>query len=101
MATVSLPATPAMSQDSTVFGIDSSITLDHSKSLAQQTVEKVKAPTTSRDVFIFLVAFRIVNALSVKTLFQPDEYFQSLEPAWEIAFGANSGAWITWVRWFK
>lgn len=44
-----------------------------------------------------LVALRITNALSIKTFFQPDEYFQSLEPAWQIAFGAESGAWITWV----
>ena len=44
-----------------------------------------------------LLALRITNALSIKTFFQPDEYFQSLEPAWQIAFGAESGAWITWV----
>jgi hypothetical protein len=45
----------------------------------------------------FLLALRITNALSIKTFFQPDEYFQSLEPAWQIAFGAENGAWITWV----
>jgi hypothetical protein len=44
-----------------------------------------------------LLALRITNALSIKTFFQPDEYFQSLEPAWQIAFGTESGAWITWV----
>jgi len=44
-----------------------------------------------------LLALRITNALSIKTFFQPDEYFQSLEPSWQIAFGAESGAWITWV----
>jgi hypothetical protein len=49
-------------------------------------------------VFGVLLAFRIVNALTIKTFFQPDEYFQALEPAWKIAFGADSGAWITWVR---
>lgn len=48
-------------------------------------------------VFGSLLAFRIVNALTIKTFFQPDEYFQALEPAWKIAFGADSGAWITWV----
>lgn len=48
-------------------------------------------------VFSALLAFRIVNALTIKTFFQPDEYFQALEPAWKIAFGADSGAWITWV----
>ena len=49
------------------------------------------------NIFLFLSAFRILNALSIKTFFQPDEYFQSLEPAWQIAFGPDSGAWITWV----
>jgi hypothetical protein len=48
-------------------------------------------------VFPLVVCFRIINALCVKTFFQPDEYFQSLEPAWRIAFGGQSGAWITWV----
>jgi Alg9-like mannosyltransferase family len=56
------------------------------------------APTASPlDVLLFLVAFRILNALTLRTFFQPDEYFQSLEPAWRIAFGKDSGAWITWV----
>jgi hypothetical protein len=44
-----------------------------------------------------VIAIRLINALFVATFFQPDEYFQSLEPAWEIAFGSDSGAWITWV----
>ena len=46
---------------------------------------------------IALVIIRLINALSIKTFFQPDEYFQSLEPAWQSAFGDASGAWITWV----
>lgn len=57
-------------------------------------------PTVS--VFLFLIAFRLVNALTVRTFFQPDEFFQSLEPAWQIAFGTGQdnkvqGAWMTWV----
>ncbi|KAL1964626.1 hypothetical protein VTN77DRAFT_6800 [Rasamsonia byssochlamydoides] len=48
------------------------------------------------NVLLFLVAFRILNALCVRTFFQPDEFFQSLEPAWQVAFGEDSGAWITW-----
>ena len=55
----------------------------------------------SHNIFLFLIAFRIVNALSIKTFFQPDEYFQSLEPAWQIAFGRESGAWITWVHFLQ
>jgi len=58
-----------------------------------------EAPGTSQWLLVFsaLLAFRIVNALTIRTFFQPDEYFQALEPAWKIAFGAESGAWITWV----
>ncbi len=44
-----------------------------------------------------LLVFRCINALVIRTFFQPDEYFQSLEPAWQMAFGPQSGAWITWV----
>jgi hypothetical protein len=58
-----------------------------------------KSPDNSQWLLVFsaLLAFRIVNALTIKTFFQPDEYFQALEPAWKIAFGAQSGAWTTWV----
>lgn len=51
----------------------------------------------SQHVFLVLVAFRIFNALTLRTFFQPDEYYQSLEPAWQLAFGPDSGAWLTWV----
>ena len=54
-----------------------------------------RAPT--QNVLVLLLALRIVNALTLSTFFQPDEYFQSLEPAWQLAFGPSSGAWITWV----
>ena len=63
----------------------------------QRTSERTLEATDSHNVLLFLIAFRILNALSIKTFFQPDEYFQSLEPAWQIAFGPDSGAWITWV----
>ncbi|MCJ1396368.1 glycosylphosphatidylinositol anchor biosynthesis [Xylographa bjoerkii] len=66
------------------------------KGLRQRALRRAQHAVTSRDVFLFLIAFRILNALSIKTFFQPDEYFQSLEPAWQIAFGPHSGAWITW-----
>jgi hypothetical protein len=48
-------------------------------------------------VFALLLVLRLVNALALRTFFQPDEYFQALEPAWNIAFGPDSGAWLTWV----
>ena len=92
-----LSSSPALSQSSTKFGQESSMSVDDSKTLRKRAVERVKHAATSQDILLFLVAFRILNALSIKTFFQPDEFFQSLEPAWEIAFGAKSGAWITWV----
>jgi fatty acid desaturase len=45
-----------------------------------------------------ILAIRLINAFWVVTFFQPDEFFQALEPAWQLAFGPDSGAWITWVR---
>lgn len=61
------------------------------------SIKSEKTGISAAQVFINLVAFRTINALSIQTFFQPDEYFQSLEPAWQIAFGNDSGAWITWV----
>lgn len=90
-------SSPALSQSSTKFGQESSVGLDDSKTLRRRAVERVKHAAISQDVLLFLIAFRILNALSIKTFFQPDEFFQSLEPAWALAFGADSGAWITWV----
>ncbi|KAL2271892.1 hypothetical protein VTJ83DRAFT_1263 [Remersonia thermophila] len=49
-----------------------------------------------KDILSVLLMFRFINALCVRTFFQPDEYFQALEPAWDMAFGSNSGAWLTW-----
>lgn len=58
--------------------------------------QDITGPTGS-DVLLFLIGSRLLNALIIQTFFQPDEYFQALEPAWDLAFGAGSGAWITWV----
>lgn len=59
-------------------------------------------PTSYRDsappILALLLAFRLTNALALHTFFQPDEFFQSLEPAWQLAFGDASNAWITWVN---
>ncbi len=63
----------------------------------QQIAQDIAHSATSRDILLFLIAFRVLNALYIRTFFQPDEYFQSLEPAWQTAFGSDGGAWITWV----
>ncbi|KAK1779230.1 Alg9-like mannosyltransferase family-domain-containing protein [Copromyces sp. CBS 386.78] len=49
-----------------------------------------------KDVLTLLLVFRFINAIVLRTFFQPDEYFQALEPAWNMAFGDQSGAWLTW-----
>ena len=70
------------------------------ESAGSKAVKHVAQIANSLDILLFLIAFRILNALTIQTFFQPDEYFQSLEPAWQMTFGTDSGAWITWVRCF-
>lgn len=48
--------------------------------------------------FRHILLLRLVNALTMATFFQPDEYFQALEPAYKVAFGTESNTWVTWVR---
>ncbi|KAL8644190.1 MAG: hypothetical protein Q9210_007378, partial [Variospora velana] len=89
-------ASPALSQASTAFESDAPQVQDPPKGAGRAMLQRAKEAATSQDILLFLIALRILNALSIRTFFQPDEYFQSLEPAWQIAFGADSGAWITW-----
>jgi len=42
---------------------------------------------------IVAVVVRILIAISTRTFFQPDEYFQSLEPAHRLVFGYG---FLTW-----
>jgi phosphatidylinositol glycan class B len=52
----------------------------------------------NRSIFLRdIIVIRLINAWWIATFFQPDEFFQSLEPAWDLAFGSKSGAWLTWV----
>ncbi|RYP21200.1 hypothetical protein DL765_002339 [Monosporascus sp. GIB2] len=50
----------------------------------------------TRDTLAVIFAWRLINALCLRTFFQPDEYFQALEPAWQLVYGEGSGAWLTW-----
>ena len=80
--------------------LDGIVSARPSKSYGSPCTQTSKNPDdglVSRNVLLFLIALRILNALTINTFFQPDEYFQSLEPAWQLAFGKASGAWITWV----
>lgn len=64
----------------------------------RKQIETLNTPKNQIPVFLALFIFRLANTYFIQTSFQPDEYFQSLEPAWDIAFGPESGAWLTWVR---
>ena len=46
-----------------------------------------------RRIFLALVCIRIFNALTIRTFFQPDEYYQSLEPAWKLVYGYGETTW--------
>jgi phosphatidylinositol glycan class B len=67
------------------------------ESLQENYLHPLVNEQTAKDVWMLLLILRFINSLLVWTFFQPDEYFQSLEPAWQIAFGSQSGAWITWA----
>jgi len=60
-------------------------------------LQKDIARARQSDTWTLLAVVRIINAVTICTFFQPDEYYQALEPAWALAFGEASGAWITWV----
>ncbi|KAF7338111.1 Mannosyltransferase [Mycena venus] len=49
--------------------------------------------TTTRFVVCTALLVRILIALSTSTVFQPDEYFQSLEPAHHLVFGYGHLTW--------
>ncbi|KAF6803507.1 GPI mannosyltransferase 3 [Colletotrichum sojae] len=63
---------------------------------APELLKAVRNEHNKPSVFRHLLVIRLLNAWWVLTFFQPDEYFQALEPAWRLAFGEGSGAWITW-----
>ncbi|KAK3301591.1 glycosyltransferase family 22 protein [Chaetomium strumarium] len=70
--------------------------LDSKRGKTHAQMHAQVAAAQVHDVLSLLLAFRFLNALCMRSFFQPDEYFQALEPAWSIAFGSGSGAWLTW-----
>lgn len=73
------------------------IPANESRELDDYKIHPLVSEYAASDTLVLLLAIRFINAICVRTFFQPDEYFQSLEPAWQMAFGAESGAWITWA----
>lgn len=55
----------------------------------------VHAPRQSNFKLIITISLlvRITIALSTRTFFQPDEYFQALEPAHHLVFGYGDLTW--------
>lgn len=43
------------------------------------------------NVWLFVLLYRLINALMVRTQFDPDEYWQTLEPAYCLVFGVTDG----------
>ncbi|CAM9020650.1 unnamed protein product [Wickerhamomyces anomalus] len=62
---------------------------------------KEKEPEKSKEVshlpkgiiLPYLIIIRIINALTIKTFFQADEYWQALEPAHQLVYGYG---YLTW-----
>ncbi|CAK7265645.1 glycosylphosphatidylinositol anchor biosynthesis [Sporothrix epigloea] len=63
---------------------------------AAGTLHREVVDAQATDVMSTVLALRWVASFAVRTFFQPDEYFQALEPAWQLAHGPASGAWLTW-----
>ncbi|KAK4250558.1 glycosyltransferase [Corynascus novoguineensis] len=76
--------------------VGDSIQTGKQETAASYEVHAQVAAAQVSDILRVLLLFRFLNALCVRTFFQPDEYFQALEPAWNFAFGSDSGAWLTW-----
>jgi phosphatidylinositol glycan class B len=84
-----------------VEGLYQLITLDMSSTTVSRKVLDEDRNQRNRSVVLRdIIVIRLINAWWIATFFQPDEFFQSLEPAWNLAFGSQSGAWLTWVCYF-
>ncbi|KAL0681051.1 hypothetical protein Bca4012_047898 [Brassica carinata] len=56
-----------------------------------------RATRSTRRIFLFCLAIRVVNALLIQTYFNPDEHWQSLEVAHRTVFGYGYLTW-EWKR---
>ncbi|SMY29379.1 unnamed protein product [Zymoseptoria tritici ST99CH_1A5] len=70
--------------------------LKHDETSSHRRQAEASANIAPGLALALLFTLRLANSYFVQTSFQPDEYFQSLEPAWDLAFGPESGAWLTW-----
>ncbi|KAM3078572.1 glycosylphosphatidylinositol anchor biosynthesis [Clarireedia jacksonii] len=75
---------------------ESTTPLSNTRNIQENGRHRLVNEQMADDIWKLLLVFRLINAFCVRTFFQPDEYFQSLEPAWRMVFGPDSGAWLTW-----
>ncbi len=67
---------------------------EESKPIARKpNTPSLSDPVVRRVVITYLILLRILNAFTTATFFQPDEFYQSLEPAHKLIF--NTG-YLTW-----
>jgi len=55
--------------------------------------DDVQTLVSDRRILLALICIRVFNALTITTFFQPDEYYQSLEPAWKLVYGYGETTW--------
>ncbi|CAH2072731.1 unnamed protein product [Thlaspi arvense] len=67
---------------------------NRSSSIISSNTSQTRSP---RRIFLFCLAFRVVNALLIQTYFNPDEHWQSLEVAHRTVFGYGHVTW-EWKR---
>lgn len=56
---------------------------------------KQRPRTSFLRLYLIVCIYRIINALLIQTQFDPDEYWQCLEPAYCLAFSSDDGAGST------
>ncbi|SPO26066.1 related to dolichyl-phosphate-mannose-glycolipid alpha-mannosyltransferase [Ustilago trichophora] len=52
-----------------------------------------RSPVNLGSLFVFLLTFRLLNALITRTFFQPDEHYQTTEIAHRLVFGYGFKSW--------
>ena len=69
------------------------------KHIQQQKCNKTKAIIVTKrqtiHLFILICLYRLANAWMIRTQFDPDEYWQTLEPAYCLVFGGSSSSSFT------
>jgi Alg9-like mannosyltransferase family len=91
--------TPALSFSNAIMSHSSPVSSKKSRAAPLKIKRRATPPSEAQTqiqdkrIFLALVCVRIFNALTIRTFFQPDEYYQALEPAWKLVFGYGEVTW--------